>query len=127
MHDLPEPFRRHLFGGRCTGVGKHAYDFAAEALFIELERCFALAVEHQVSAKSHRALLGVKDDVATAPSMLDRVAVFQIHTSNGGQSAGQPYRMVYHNRVFLPARAVFAAFSRLAASKGSNKSAGAST
>ena len=57
VHDLIEPLRRHMFGRRRTRVGKHGFDFAAEALLVELERLLALAVEYQVSIQLHAWLL----------------------------------------------------------------------
>jgi hypothetical protein len=42
------PFHRYLVHyGRIT-VRDHRFDFAAETLLIELERCFALAIEDQI-------------------------------------------------------------------------------
>jgi hypothetical protein len=47
MHDFPVPFGRHpLRVRRIAECEKH--QSAAEASFIELERGFALTVEHQV-------------------------------------------------------------------------------
>src|SRR5258708_10788658 len=57
VHDLAAPFHGHVLRGRRTLVGKHGFDFGAEALLIELERRLAVAVEMEIRAHLHSLLL----------------------------------------------------------------------
>ena len=48
MKDLVVPFRRGVFRHGRFPLGDLGDDFATKTLFIELERCFALAVEQKI-------------------------------------------------------------------------------
>ena len=57
MNDLASSFRGHLFRDWRALVGHHGFDFAAEALLVELERRLTLPVEMQVRGLSCRVVL----------------------------------------------------------------------
>jgi hypothetical protein len=59
MKDLVSPFNWHMFLRRRTRVSRHDLDFAAEALFLELKRCLALAVKKEIRIQLHTVLLVV--------------------------------------------------------------------
>src|SRR5271165_1514670 len=48
MKDLIVPFGGYAVRHRRIPVGDHCFDFAAETLLVELERCLALAIEEQI-------------------------------------------------------------------------------
>src|ERR1700674_4433392 len=60
VENLIAPFPGYLTFDRHSGVGHHHHDFAAETLFVELKRSFALAVEVEIWIQSHSGLPGPK-------------------------------------------------------------------
>src|SRR6266481_4411593 len=53
VDDLATPFRGYLIRNGRALVGNHGFDFAAEALLVELERSLAVAVEMKVGIQLH--------------------------------------------------------------------------
>jgi hypothetical protein len=56
MDDLLTPLWWRLSGQRRIPLCHHQDDLAAQALLVELEGRFALAVEHQIGIQTHHAL-----------------------------------------------------------------------
>src|ERR1700722_8486194 len=76
VHNLRAPSSRNLHLGRHVLMGDQGFDFAAETLFIKLERRLALPVELKIWLQLHGLLLSEISDLRNQPAFIIRTRLY---------------------------------------------------
>src|ERR1700733_16187783 len=76
VHNLSAPSSRNLHLGRHILMGDQGFDFAAETLFIKLERRLALPVELKIWLQLHGLLLSEISDLRNQPASIVQTRLY---------------------------------------------------